>query len=80
MYGKIVAYKPFTPRVDFGDLRYIVFIVQTFGVTYEARDSVFHHPDETLRREFKIRRPAEYFDELRAARCVSSDDETVSNA
>ena len=41
---------------------------------------MFHHPNETLRREFKIRRPAEYFDELRAARGVSSGDETVSNA
>ena len=31
-------------------------------------------PDETLRRELKIRRAAEYFDELRG---VSSGDETL---
>ena len=52
----------------------MIFIVQTFEVTYQARDAVFHHPDEALTKELKIRRPAEYFDELRG---VSSGDETL---
>ena len=43
-------------------------------VTYKARGAVFYHPDETLRREMKIRRAAEYSDELRG---VSSGDETL---
>ena len=34
---------------------------------------MFHHPDEALRREMKIRRPAEYFDELRGVSCRMLD-------
>ena len=51
----------------------MIFIVQTFEATYQARDSVFQHPDEALRREMKIRREAEYFDERRGVSCRMLD-------
>ena len=46
-----------------------------FKVIYQTRETVFHQDTQTLRRERKIRRAAEYFYEIRG---VWIADETLS--
>ena len=51
--------------------------VWSHEVTYQTRETVFHQGIQTLRRELKIRRAAEYF--WQNSRCLDSRWNTVSN-
>ena len=53
----------------------MAFLTEKCDVIYQTRATVFHQDIQTPRRELKIRRAAEYFDEIRG---VWIADETLS--
>ena len=53
----------------------LVFLSVLFQIIYQTLETVFHRDIQTPKRELKIRRVAEYFDEIRG---VWIADETLS--